>query len=87
MEKLNFVTTDPQDEHLIRHLSPDSLTIGSKLLDRNSHDDVAKILETTDKAYESLIEEPGGGIIREERSSGLKRIGLLGRMPLFQPKS
>lgn len=46
-------------EHLQRHTSPDSVTVGSKALKNLTNEDFAKILQKFDNAYALLIDKQG----------------------------
>ncbi|MFI3241513.1 MAG: hypothetical protein R3Y43_02985 [Alphaproteobacteria bacterium] len=59
MEKVEFVSSANNEEHLERHSASTSLTVGSKALDGTSKDDIAKMLNVTDQTYQSAIEAEG----------------------------
>ncbi len=58
MEKLNFLPSANNEEHLARHLAG-SLVVGSKALKTTTKNDISKISAKFDRAYQEEIEKYG----------------------------
>ena len=58
MEKLNFLPSANNEEHLARHLAG-SLVVWSKALKTTTKNDISKISAKFDRAYQEEIEKYG----------------------------